>query len=158
MSAFGGKADVNHCVGECPLLAISGHTATKVRSPNSSEIGCTKNPLWARGLGSRVYTRQRRTRRLYRKGFFSVQAITGTWAIRSAACRPQCRSFGGADHHAAIDSCAAVSRKPLSTVSRTSLIVCGRNTTYAGRENSGALGIRYSLRDSRWGRTTRVGK
>ncbi len=25
MSAFGGKADVNHCVGECPLLAISGH-------------------------------------------------------------------------------------------------------------------------------------
>ncbi len=21
MSAFGGKADVNHCVGECPLLA-----------------------------------------------------------------------------------------------------------------------------------------
>ena len=23
-SAFGGKADVNHCVGECPLLAISG--------------------------------------------------------------------------------------------------------------------------------------
>ncbi len=24
MSAFGGKADVNHCVGECPLLAISG--------------------------------------------------------------------------------------------------------------------------------------
>ncbi len=27
MSAFGGKADVNHCVGECPLLAISGHWA-----------------------------------------------------------------------------------------------------------------------------------
>ena len=26
MSAFGGKADVNHCVGECPLLAISGHS------------------------------------------------------------------------------------------------------------------------------------
>ena len=25
MSAFGGKADINHCVGECPLLAISGH-------------------------------------------------------------------------------------------------------------------------------------
>ncbi len=25
MSAFGGKADVNHCVGECPLIAISGH-------------------------------------------------------------------------------------------------------------------------------------
>ncbi len=25
MSAFGGKADVNHCVGECPLLATSGH-------------------------------------------------------------------------------------------------------------------------------------
>ncbi len=26
MSAFGGKADVNHCVAECPLLAISGHS------------------------------------------------------------------------------------------------------------------------------------
>ena len=25
ISAFGGKADVNHCVGECPLLAKSGH-------------------------------------------------------------------------------------------------------------------------------------
>ncbi len=25
MSAFERKADVNHCVGECPLLAISGH-------------------------------------------------------------------------------------------------------------------------------------
>ncbi len=25
MSAFGGKADVNHCVGECPLIANSGH-------------------------------------------------------------------------------------------------------------------------------------
>ncbi len=25
MSAFGGKADVNHCVGECLLLAKSGH-------------------------------------------------------------------------------------------------------------------------------------
>ncbi len=25
MSAFGGKADVNHCMGECPLLAKSGH-------------------------------------------------------------------------------------------------------------------------------------
>ena len=25
MSAFGGKADVNHCVGGCPLIAISRH-------------------------------------------------------------------------------------------------------------------------------------
>ncbi len=25
MSAFGGKADVNHCVGECPIIAIRGH-------------------------------------------------------------------------------------------------------------------------------------
>ncbi len=25
MSAFGGRADVNHCVGECPLIATSGH-------------------------------------------------------------------------------------------------------------------------------------
>ncbi len=34
MSAFGGKADVNHCVGECPLLAKSGLLATGVRSLN----------------------------------------------------------------------------------------------------------------------------
>ncbi len=26
MSGFGGKADVNHCVGECPLIANSGNT------------------------------------------------------------------------------------------------------------------------------------
>ncbi len=32
MSAFRGKADVNHCVGECPLLAISG-----------PKDGCTEN-------------------------------------------------------------------------------------------------------------------
>jgi len=25
ISAFGGKADVNHCVAECPLIATSGH-------------------------------------------------------------------------------------------------------------------------------------
>ncbi len=25
MSAFGRKADVNHCVAECPLIAKSGH-------------------------------------------------------------------------------------------------------------------------------------
>ncbi len=30
MSGFGGKADVNHCVGECPLIAISGHPAARV--------------------------------------------------------------------------------------------------------------------------------
>ncbi len=41
MSAFGGKADVNHCVGECPLIAISGHPAARPKS----KIGCTENPL-----------------------------------------------------------------------------------------------------------------
>ena len=45
MSAFGGKADVNHQTPECPLLAISGHSATRVISPNSSKIGCTEIPL-----------------------------------------------------------------------------------------------------------------
>ncbi len=45
ISAFGGKADVNHCVGECPFIAISGHSATRVISPNSSKIGCTEIPL-----------------------------------------------------------------------------------------------------------------
>ncbi len=39
MSAFGGKADVNHCVGECPLIAISGHTAARPKS----KIGCTED-------------------------------------------------------------------------------------------------------------------
>ena len=41
MSAFGGKADVNHCVGECPLIAKSGHPAARPKS----KIGCTENPL-----------------------------------------------------------------------------------------------------------------
>ncbi len=39
LSAFGGKADGNHCVGDCPLIAISGHSATRVRSPKSFKIG-----------------------------------------------------------------------------------------------------------------------
>ncbi len=29
MSAFGGKADVHHCVGECPLIAISGQSLVR---------------------------------------------------------------------------------------------------------------------------------
>ncbi len=37
ISAFGGKADVNHCVGECPLIARSGHKVTGVRSPKFFE-------------------------------------------------------------------------------------------------------------------------
>ena len=45
MSAFGGKADVIQGVAECPLIAISGHTAIRVSSPKSSKIGCTENPL-----------------------------------------------------------------------------------------------------------------
>ena len=44
MSAFGGKADVNHCVGECPLIAISGHTATRVRGPKFSKNGLYGTP------------------------------------------------------------------------------------------------------------------
>ena len=32
MSAFGGKADVNHCVGECPLLAMSGRFSDLCRA------------------------------------------------------------------------------------------------------------------------------
>ncbi len=44
MSAFGGKADVNHCVGECPLLAISGHWRTQggralVADHTAGEVG-----------------------------------------------------------------------------------------------------------------------
>jgi hypothetical protein len=37
MSAFGGKADVNHCVGECPLLAEAVEKLLK--NPFSAEIG-----------------------------------------------------------------------------------------------------------------------
>ncbi len=45
MSAFGGKADSLPDPSACPLIAKSGHSATTVRSPNSSKIGCTENPL-----------------------------------------------------------------------------------------------------------------
>jgi len=44
MSAIRGKADVWRDRRFGLLLAISGHTATRVRSPKSSEIGCTGNP------------------------------------------------------------------------------------------------------------------
>ena len=30
MSAFGGKADVNHGLAELPLIAISGHSDTRL--------------------------------------------------------------------------------------------------------------------------------
>ena len=34
MSAFGGKADVNHQVAECPLIAISGHASMSTNVPH----------------------------------------------------------------------------------------------------------------------------
>ena len=40
MSAFGGKADVNYCAGELPLLAKSGvEKAPRDFSPNMAELG-----------------------------------------------------------------------------------------------------------------------
>ena len=39
MSAFGGKADSLPDPSACPLIAISGHTATSVRSPKLSRNG-----------------------------------------------------------------------------------------------------------------------
>ncbi len=35
MSAFGGKADVNHCVGECPLIAISRSSQCRRKKPST---------------------------------------------------------------------------------------------------------------------------
>ena len=45
MSAIRGKADVWRDRRFGLLLAISGHSATRVISPNSSKIGCTEIPL-----------------------------------------------------------------------------------------------------------------
>ncbi len=45
MSAFGGRADVNHWAVKCLLIAISGHSATSVRSPKSPKVSCTEYPL-----------------------------------------------------------------------------------------------------------------
>ena len=39
-SALGAKADIIQGVVECPLIAISGHAATTVRSPKFSKMGC----------------------------------------------------------------------------------------------------------------------
>ncbi len=44
-SAFGVRAGSLAYPMECLFVAISGHSATRVRSPNSSEIGCTEIPL-----------------------------------------------------------------------------------------------------------------
>ncbi len=52
MSAFGGKADVNHCVGECPLLAISGHSGDEL-SPYSTGVWIEFG-LWLRNLFASV--------------------------------------------------------------------------------------------------------
>ena len=38
MSAFGGKADIFQGVAECPLIAKSGHSATRVGDPKSYKI------------------------------------------------------------------------------------------------------------------------
>jgi len=40
MSAFRGKADVNHYASEGPLLAITGHPAARPKS----KIGCSETP------------------------------------------------------------------------------------------------------------------
>ncbi len=42
-SAFGGKADVNHCVGGCPLLAISGLADFPDRTRELSICGICRN-------------------------------------------------------------------------------------------------------------------
>ena len=52
MSAFGGKADVNHCVGECPLIAISGHSGDEL-SPYSTGVWIELG-LWLRNLFASV--------------------------------------------------------------------------------------------------------
>ena len=44
-SAFRPRADILTAGSEGPLVAISGHRATTVRSPKSSEIGCAEIPL-----------------------------------------------------------------------------------------------------------------
>ncbi len=45
MSAFGGKADVNQGVAECPLLAISGHSSAPWRSKITPSDGCGRDAV-----------------------------------------------------------------------------------------------------------------
>ena len=52
MSAFGGKADVNHSTAEGPLLAISGHSGDEL-SPYSTGVWIELG-LWLRNLFANV--------------------------------------------------------------------------------------------------------
>ncbi len=99
MSAFGGKADVNHCVGECPLIAISGHSATSVRSPKSSKIGCMENPLENAFLGPSQAATHRRSVGLYGKQFISVPRRT----TLSIGIRPRRFAPTGAEYRTTFD-------------------------------------------------------
>ena len=45
MSAFGGKADIIQGVGECPLIAISGHSGDGKKPGVFPERGLRKTPL-----------------------------------------------------------------------------------------------------------------
>ena len=75
MSALGGKADVNHRVGECPLIAISGHPELfgrfrrKALSPAIPRLPLGGEPLglgdlcWGHLIGDGVSPEPRPARR-----------------------------------------------------------------------------------------------
>ncbi len=71
MSAFGGRADVNHCVGECPLIARSGHWDEGWKAEIFRNLGVRKTSwkMLFGGSGEPPFSNQRWG---YRKQFFSV--------------------------------------------------------------------------------------
>ncbi len=102
MSAFGGKADVDHCVGECPLIAISGHPAARPKS----KIGCTEYLLENAFLRPSQAATHRRSVGLYGQQLISVTRLNTSptasrrgnlfacecgQGSRSVVGRPRCR-------------------------------------------------------------------
>ncbi len=55
MSAFGGKADLNHDLAECPLIAISGHASMSTNVPfevkRRDMKGMTQRAVWCGSQG-----------------------------------------------------------------------------------------------------------
>ncbi len=95
MSAFGGKADVNHYGSEGPLLAISGHPAARPKS----KIGCMENPLENAFLRPSQAATHRRSVGLYGKQFISVPRRT----TLSIGIRPRRFPPTGAEYRTTFD-------------------------------------------------------
>ncbi len=89
MSAFGGKADVIQGVAECPLIAISGHSAARPKF----KIGCTENPLENAFLRPSQAATHRRSVGLYGKQLRLLKNYFRGRTAQQWFVEPPCRAI-----------------------------------------------------------------